>query len=216
MDVDRLLSIASSPIASPLKPDDTISKDRSGGKRVRELIQMLSMRNGFYAFEAALHVFPWAEPPLQNGFVGIQQWNEKALWRDLYSELIDDMLFFAEDVFGGQFGIKGNDIVSFDPESGEIELLAVSLEDWAGQLMSNYAVLTGYPVAHEWQVAHGPIPIGYRLLPRTPFILGGEFTEKNLCAVDAIQGMRYRGNLWQQIRDLPDGAQVRLKELPLH
>jgi hypothetical protein len=56
--------------------------------------------------------------------------------------------------------------------------------------------------------------VGKRLLPKIPFILGGRYESSNLYAVDAVTGMCYRGELWQQLRDLPDGSQVRLKALP--
>ncbi len=176
---------------------------------------MLTLRNGFYAFESALHVFPWTNLPAAEGCVGIQAWNERTLWRDWYGQLTEGLYFFAEDAFGGQFAIRAHEIVSFDPESGDTTPVALSFADWATALLTNYAQLTGFPTAHEWQVLNGPIPNGKRLLPKTPFILGGRYHESNLCAVDAVKGMRYRGELWQQIRDLPDGAQVRLKTLPL-
>ena len=216
MPIDRLLSIASSALVPAGEvPASPIRKMPDEG-RFRELHEMLSLRNGFYAYEAALHVFPWtADLRSWGGSLGVQAWNERRLWRDWYAGLIDDLFFFAEDVFGGQFAIRGAEIVSFDPESGEIERTADSLADWAHEILSSYAQLTGYPAGHAWQLIHGPIPSGMRLLPKTPFILGGSYDEPNLFAVDAVKGMRYRGELWQQIRDLPDGARVRLKPLPL-
>ena len=100
--------------------------------------------------------------------LGIQAWNEKSLWRQWYENLTDDLFFFAEDVFGGQFAIRNDDIVSFDPESGQIELLAQSLEGWAAQLLVNYPRLTGYPLAHSWQVSNGPIPVGKVAIAENP------------------------------------------------
>jgi hypothetical protein len=123
-------------------------------------------------------------------------------------------LFFAEDIFGVQFAVREKQIVSFDPETAECVFLADTLDDWAREILSRYADLTGHPLARAWQQLNGPLPIGKRLIPKIPFILGGKFDVSNLSAVDATQAMRYRGDLWQQIRDLPDGAQVRLLPLP--
>jgi hypothetical protein len=215
MFIAKLLSIASAPIAKAVVLDESLLDLRSRGRRFEELIEMLSVKNGFYAFEGALHVFPHVESSSQKEELGVEAWNEKGLWRDWYQGLIDGLFFFAEDVFGGQFAISGEEIVSFDPESGEVELLAQSFEGWASELLSNYPNLTGSPIAHSWQMTHGPIPNGKRLLPKIPFALGGQYDEKNLYAVDAVKGMRYRGELWEQLRDLPDGAQVRLRTLPL-
>lgn len=214
MHLQKLLAIGSKPIAVPLEPGLSMFGEAERGGRLEELARLLCERNGFYVFESALHVFPWADSDVGGEVVGLQAWNAEKTWREWYSDLLDGIFFFAEDVFGGQFGIRDDRIVLFEPEAGEVEPVADSLEDWACQILSNFSQMTGYPVAHAWQVANGPIPVGKRLLPKLPFILGGSFDEENLIAVDAVKGMRYRGELWQQLRDLPDGAQVKLKPLP--
>ncbi|CAN7142846.1 SMI1/KNR4 family protein [Acidovorax sp. LjRoot38] len=212
--IEKLLSI-STPATSVAEVGKTASLAEHRGELPDELIQILSKKNGFYAFEEALHVFSWDDSISQGQILGLQAWNEKTLWRDWYQGLTEELFFFAEDIFGGQFALKGREVVSFDPESGEIEFLAKSIEDWAAEILLNYPQLTGYPLAHSWQMLNGPIARGKRLLPKIPFILGGKYEVNNLFAVDAVKGMRYRGELWEQLRDLPDGAKVRLKALPL-
>ncbi|MDH0865430.1 SMI1/KNR4 family protein [Mitsuaria sp. GD03876] len=176
---------------------------------------MLFARNGFFAFESALHVLPAVET-VAAPVIGVQAWNAQDTWRDRYEDLLSAIFFFAEDAFGGLFGIRDKEIVSFEPETGDLDVMADSLDGWAAAILSDHAQWTGHPVAHAWQAAHGAIPAGKRLLPKRPFILGGAFDVANLFAVDAVKGMRYRGDLWRQLRDLPDGAQVRLMPLPLH
>jgi hypothetical protein len=91
--------------------------------------------------------------------------------------------------------------------------MASSLEDWADQLLADYEVLTGYPLARDWQQEHGPLPAGQRLVPKIPFVLGGDFATSNLYPLDAAQGMRVRAELALQLRDLPDGTTVRYRVL---
>lgn len=117
--------------------------------------------------------------------------------------------FFAEDVFGGQFCIKDSKVYTFDPETGSLEYLADDIESWVQILLSDYEVLTGYPLAHQWQKQNGQLPAGKRLLPKLPFVLGGEFVLDNLYLADAVEGMRFRADIASQIKDLPDGAQIR-------
>ena len=50
-----------------------------------------------------------------------------------------------------------------------------------------------------------------QLFPKTPFMLGGEYSVENLGSVEAGQAMRARGEIFQQVRDLPPGSKVRLK-----
>jgi hypothetical protein len=49
-------------------------------------------------------------------------------------------------------------------------------------------------------------------VPIKPFVLGGEGTLANLEPEDCVSAMRWHGELASQIRDLPDGARLVLKE----
>lgn len=171
-----------------------------------ELFQMLQRKNGFYAFESALHVFPTASC----NYTSLEEWNAEALWRNCYKDLADGLIFFAEDILQDQFCLSARGVERFKAETGETEQMAGSLEDWARVILYDYALETGWPLAAKWQSAHGPLPTGARLLPVTPFFLGGEFSVENLRAGDAVEGMRLKADLALQTRALPEGASVRL------
>jgi hypothetical protein len=194
----RLLSAAGAPLGPPLR--------RRAGLPA-ELAELLRSANGFFAFESALHVLPSAPSPA--GTMTLQLWNDHDLWRSAYGFRADGLTFFAQDVFGWQFALNEDGVVTFDPEIGEVVPLADTLEGWADQVLKGYDLLTGYQLAHAWQVRNGPLPANARLLPKRPFVLGGAYTVDNLYAVDAVEGMRLRGHLAREIKDLPDGSSVR-------
>lgn len=213
MTIESLLAVASGTSRPWAVPKDLASVADVAGRRALEALnRMLSAKNGFYAFEAALHVRSWQDV---RGVLGIESWNQESLWRGWYQGAADGMLFFAEDIFGGQFGLMRDTVVTFDPESGETEKVADSVDEWASAILRGYREMVAYPVAHDWQEANGPIKEGQRLLPKLPFILGGDYETDNLFAVDDVKAMRYRGELWLQLRDLPDGAKVKLRPIPL-
>ncbi|POX55377.1 SMI1/KNR4 family protein [Streptomyces sp. Ru71] len=168
--------------------------------------EVLETVNGFYAFESALHVFPTRST---TGAMDLERWNHSELWRSRYRGMADSYLFFAEDIFGGQFAAKDGTVFSFDPETGEGLPMASSIDEWASRLLADFEVETGFPLAHDWQVRNGPILEGFRLLPKTPFVLGGEYEVENLHALESSKGMRLRAELAVQIRDLPDGAMIK-------
>jgi hypothetical protein len=170
----------------------------------REVREFLTRFNGLLAYESALWVRSSTDRPR-----GLDDWNDPTGWRSEYGDMATDLWFFAEDAFGTQFALLEDSIVSFDPETGQQHSVASSLEDWADQILSDPDVVTGYPLAHEWQVRHRPLGLGERLIPRVPFVLGGDFSVDNLFAMRAERGMSLRGNLATQIRDLPDGTAVR-------
>jgi hypothetical protein len=198
--IEKLVGLAAGPLGR--KPSSGVAE--LAGRHGSDLAALLGRMNGFYAFESALHVFPSGE----DSMMSLELWNDRDLWRRDYDDLTDGLLFFAEDVFGGQFVLTDRGVGTFDPETGDVEVIAPDLESWAAALLGDWEVLTGFPLAHEWQLRHGALEAGKRLVPKIPFVTGGAFDVGNLYAADAVEGMRARGNLAVQIRDLPDGASI--------
>ena len=188
----------------------TLSPDliKATGSLADELLGMLRIKNGFYAFESALHVFPTHQTPDE---VSLRQWNAASLWRGAYPAIPDDCVVFAEDIFGGQFCIKDSEVHGFEPETGELEYIANNIENWANAILSDYPFVTGFEFGHRWQESNGPIPPRKRLLPKTPFVMGGEYSVENFYVTDSIEGMRLRGNIASQIQDSPDGTPVKFE-----
>jgi len=165
--IEKLISISSPAIGDSLE-EYTCSSDWCG--LMRSLFDMLRARNGFYAFESALLVRPIGKVESPRA---IELWNTRSVWLDTYELELPQLHFFAEDVFGGQFAVSDDSIVSFDPETGETEKISDTFEGWAHEIMSDYDYFTGYSLASDWQKENGALPIGHRLIPRQLFVLGG-------------------------------------------
>src|SRR5688500_15720487 len=103
MSIEKLLEIASPPSAG-IEPEPSLFAGQLGINAARDLTRMLAIKNGFFAFESALHVRPGRD---SGELLGIAAWNAGSLWRDWYQGLTDGLLFFAEDAFGGQFAVRG-------------------------------------------------------------------------------------------------------------
>jgi hypothetical protein len=202
--ITRLLSAASDPLSAA--PVGKLSQPTIlSGIRGQELLNLLAHRNGFYAFEAALLVrsFDYEASPL-----GILQWNNEALWMSEYKTNLGGVVFFAEDIFGMQFCIRNDAVNSFDPETGEFKIIALNLEDWSRWIWEDTKTRTGWPMAHFWQLKQGLLKPGMRLLPKVPFVLGGQFSIENLYEFNDVEGMRFRASIANQLRDCPDGSKV--------
>lgn len=204
--VQQLVAVSGPALGSPLA-DSSSLEGRWGQVRGARLAALLCERNGFYAFEGALHVFP-AVSSLQS--VGLDDWNHPSLWRSTFPDLSSTWVCFAQDIFGVQFCVDEHGIATLDPETGDIERICESMEEWAETIVSDSALWTGYPLAHEWQQQHGALPRDMRLAPIIPFILGGRFEVNNLHLLDSVTCQRMRGTIAAQLKDLPDGARVRL------
>jgi hypothetical protein len=129
--IEKVLSIASPPLRPSIPEIPHILAEK--GERRQELYGMLEMRNGFFAFESALHIYP-----LGSGEgLDLERWNSASLWRSEYEDMTEGLLFFAEDAFGYQFAIRDDSIVSFDPETGEVADFAETLEDWSNRILNS-------------------------------------------------------------------------------
>ncbi|MFG2935181.1 hypothetical protein [Streptomyces sp. NPDC048282] len=198
--IDELLSIASAALL-----DAPPKSESPSGDAIRHLNDLLSRRNGFYAFESALHVFPVGGAGLPGR--SLQEWNDHNLWINSYGGLISRALFFAEDIFGGQFAVAGDAVHRFDPETAKFTQFASDVEMWSAQILARYNFTTGHSIAHAWQVQNGALPVGHRLTPRIPFCAGGDYSVDNMVLVESVAAMRYWGDFAQKIAELPDGVQ---------
>lgn len=203
----KLLSI-SKPTSKTRHDKQVLTKFIQGSNVATELSEVLSISNGFYAFESALHIFGTSP---DRADWSLEEWNSPELWRSAYGNLDPSGVFFGEDLFGGQFLSSHAGIFYFDPETAEAEHLASSLEEWAMILLDEYDFYTGHSLAHEWQIKFGKIENRKRVVPKIPFALGGEFELSNLRSSDAVEAMKFRGDLANQLQKLPDGQSVRLQ-----
>lgn len=163
--LSKLLSIAGGPLGNRVADDDCVRYLGRWGALGEELAELLTRKNGFYAYEFALLLRP-LQPDSRP--LGLAEWNTDDLWREQYTEGMSDVLFFAEDVFGGQFCLRGGKVCTFDPETGLFDLMSDSVYAWASDILIDFEFRTGQPLAHAWQVNNGPLPSGVRLLPKTP------------------------------------------------
>jgi hypothetical protein len=203
--VEKLLAISSEPLAQTPPVEHKLLEEYPLGP---ELLRMLESRNGFYAFDSALHVFP-VTPESVNGST-LAEWNSDTLWRNDYGDLTAGLLFFAEDILQDQFCLSSSGVLRFKAETGGTIPMADSLENWAEIILQNYDRETGWKFATAWQAQNGPLPHGNRLMPKIPFLLGGACSMENLWAGNALEGMRFKADLAMQTRSLPNGVPVRI------
>lgn len=201
--LEQLLAISSESLADkPQAPPGMLDPYKLGP----DLFRMMQHKNGFFAFESALHVFPI----LSANTMSLEEWNASLLWRDGYRDAASGLLFFAEDAFQDQFCLSADSIVRFKAETGETQLLAPSIEEWADVILRDYKLETGWALASQWQGRNGPLPPGKRLMPKIPFFLGGSYSLDNLWVGDSVEGMRSKADLAMQTRDIADGSTVRV------
>ncbi len=197
--VNQLLAIASPPIGAVV---DEVSDENA------TLIDIWYQKNGFYAFESALHVYPLWDV---DNVAGFYTWNSQTC--DLFTSLSAELQgkkVFASDAFGNQFGmdISTGEIWFVDIDLAEAFKVANSIDSWCERLLSDFETLTGYEIAKDWQTQNRALEPGERLFPKKPFILGGEWSVDNLWAADCFSNIGFRAYLANQLRSVSDGEYV--------
>jgi hypothetical protein len=181
-----------------------------GSVEIHELLTPLYKSfNGGLFWGGALLIRPSRSSP--SNVRSIVEWNDASLWKAGYGERCRDVVFFAEDTFGGQFGATHDEIVQFDPETAEFSSVARTAEGWLKKITSDPKFFTGFPVLEAWENMNGRLPLAWRLMPKQFFVLGGEFHSNNMIARHDLEGMRIRQQLWEKIKDLPDGQQIEFR-----
>jgi hypothetical protein len=166
-------------------------------------LDLMSARNGFYAFEGALLV----RPAIQ-GCMGVSDakfWNSADGWKSHYICGTHGLFMFAEDVFGEQYGYTNDGIYKFDPESGDTEQIATTFVEWSTLMTDEYNYYCGHQIAHDWQVANGKLVNGCRLVPKVPFVLGGEYDHRQMFTVHESKYMLIRAALANKLYGAKDG-----------
>jgi hypothetical protein len=171
--------------------------------------ELFTSFNGGYFWDRALLVRPLIAA--RNAPRAVEEWNAPELWKERYRGSCSEITFFAEDAFGGQFGVRGDRVVQFDPETARVTEMAVDMDAWVALLIDDPAYYTGAPVLKAWEKKHLEIPVGHRIIPRQLFTLGGEFHSDNMISKPDDVGMRIRAEFWQLIKDVSDGQKVVFK-----
>jgi hypothetical protein len=209
--IAKLISLGGEPLAGAIDRNEADHYLGKWGERGQELAEMLDHKNGCYAFDGALLIRPFqrGDAPL-----GIVEWNDESLWRNQYVEDLAGALFFAEDLFGGQFCIRDGEVWTFEPETGAFEQMSPTIGDWGLEILADSDLRTGRPLADEWRTKEHALQTGRRLLPKRPFVLEGKYEIDNLYSIGDVEGMRFRASIANQIRDVPDGSTVEIKLVP--
>ncbi len=169
---------------------------------------LLTTRNGYYAFDKALWVFASHSAAHEPGL----DHPEIANWARKYPKTKGVSHAFAVDIFGYPYCVSDQGVLKLDLETGRFMRIGEDIEGWAKRVLDHFEQLTGWSCLKEWERENGALPVGYRLLPRLPFIGGGARSSDNLIAVPLTELIGFYAELAAQVRNLPDGAEIEIQD----
>lgn len=121
---------------------------------------------------------------------------------------LKNSVVFAMDSFGDVFVQHSDGIARVSTEVSEVAEDWGDLEAWVSDVISDPDGVLGKGFLEEWVVVNGPMAKGHRLTPKMPIIFGGAFTVENMVAMPIEEILSFRAYIYDQIKDLPDGARV--------
>lgn len=124
-----------------------------------------------------------------------------------FSNIVQGLYCFGQDIFGNQFAFCNNKIVWFNIETGDMDILADDFKDWEQTLCNDIDYYTGRNLASQ---IDSQTLIETRLCPKIPFVIGGEFTIANLYTAKYPNYIKINANIARQIYHLPEGANIKL------
>lgn len=175
--------------------------------------RLLQISNGLYVFDKGVHLFGMgSEFPLWHDLI---RWNAHEAWKHEYRFDMSEC-YFAETALGDQFYYNNTgEIGRLEAETGHKSLVAESFVGWLSALSGSLDEIADVDILLDWQNAsEKKLQPGYHLCPRIPFCLGGSIdSEQDGYLCNAIDNMRFKGQLASQLCDVKPGEKIDLATL---
>lgn len=198
------------PAASPA--DLERCQQRLGLRLPAPLVRLLTMQNGGYYNGGLLHVMGAGRPYRH---ADLATWNQPYDWKAAFPGFdLDHYIFFADDVFGNQFGFLAEDaegpVWRFDIHVGEFTEIAPSLTGFFEEvLVQDGYWLLGGDLLDAFRDTGASLSGGQHLSLIIPSLLGGSMDTENLRPIEPATNLYLAGQVVTQIKPLPPGTEVR-------
>lgn len=184
--------------------------DLGGFRELPETLrQLLERWNGFVAFGGGLHVRGICQHPSWHSLHEV--WRGAHALERLYPAVQPSDLPFAEDCMGDQFLLRGPQVLRLAGETGELDLVSHSLEEFLERAEADPLLFLALgplrQILREGKIlAPGQILVAY-----PPYCSREAEQGVVLRPVPTLQGIRYLSDLARRIADLRDGAPFRFE-----
>lgn len=147
---------------------------------------------------------------------GIIRWNSKELWRQAWPGLPTETFFFGEDIFGNQLTlVPGHEnVFLWNHENGDLADLLLDPTTLFETVLQSGLDWIDFYTPEMLAVGRArllDVPENCHLHWTQPLILAGPVAMSNTTVLDAVSHLKFHGELWLKLRDLPPGTEVVIK-----
>jgi hypothetical protein len=129
----------------------------------------------------------------------------------LYPTVQTSDIPFAQDVCGDQFLIRDGSVIQLDGETGDIEELSLSWQEFLAAATKDPVQFLSLEPLIRFTNDGGVIAPGQLLSVLPPFFTVEAANGVSLAAISAMERIRFLAYLAAQIRGFPEGTLVRIK-----
>lgn len=189
-----------------IKPQAFFSREEFRNFADELYLDFMKENNGGYFYHNSLLLFGSTSEENQFNIIHINN-----LFKKYYKNIVDDLFFFGQDIFGNGFAFENENIILFNIESGQKEILANSFDGWLDVLYEDLDYYTGESLVYELNHSEREeLTKEKRLCPKYPFILGGEYNIDNLVLKGYIENISYNADIAKQVYNLPEGSKIKI------
>lgn len=169
----------------------------------------LTRRNGCIAYRGGFHVRGACREPAWHSLR--EAWDGPMAFHELYEEVLDSDVPFAEDALGDQFLLRGEEVWHLWAETGEIERKALTLEAFMGEVFADATEALALEPVLAFLDAGQDLKPGQLLMAYPPFCVSQSDDGVTLTAISTQERREFLATIARQIHDLPDGAEVQFR-----
>ncbi|NLS94680.1 MAG: SMI1/KNR4 family protein [Planctomycetaceae bacterium] len=166
------------------------------------LQEVLADSNGFIILQGALHVRGVCSEPEWHSLR--HAWHGDKAFHKLYDAVTPDDIPFAQDCVGDQFLLRDGHVVRLLAETGEIEGVAVDLQEFFAKVDEN-------PVDFPSSAPDHPLQPGQLLHAYPPFCVKASASAYSLKACPAHKVILFHADFARQIAHVPEGGQIEIE-----
>mgnify|MGYP001546136526 CR=1 FL=1 len=172
----------------------------------KNYLEFIKKINGGFFYNYSLHIYAVST---SFEFHDIFKINE--IIKESFGKIIKNDFYFAQEIFGNQFGYCDEGIVFLNIESGERNIIARDFDEWMEILNKDLDYFTGRKLVESWNKFNNAMKPNERFCPKIPFVIGGKFEIENLFLQAFPKNILANANIATQIYELPDGTPIKLK-----
>lgn len=195
--IQRFLEMSSESLGHNMNDKNTLNN-----LKLSDLYDLLVQKNGFSVFEGSMR-FLTTDVSFERN---LDRWND---W--LSEKVSAGLFFFADNILGESFCFYEEKFWKYDFESGDLEYISDDFIEFVNKIVQDYNYYSAHSLAQQWQSIHGKIDFDSVLMPKIPFVLGGEYTLDNLYLVNIYDAIEFKIYLNRKIKNLEDGEKIKFK-----